>query len=168
MFEVAGIEAGYGEAQVLFGIDFHVNAGEAIAMLGRNGMGKTTTVRTIFGLLAARAGRVRCPCTVRASLPCRVLLPISRRGSRLRVTTSAASGSRPCWKSPGSRPCAWPPLLLLDPDALHDDRLSWRLAVDRHRANRPNDFHAGNHPTECRGVANLAIPITQLVSSTVP
>jgi branched-chain amino acid transport system ATP-binding protein len=59
MFEVAGIEAGYGEAQVLFGVDLHVNAGEAIAMLGRNGMGKTTAVRAMFGLLAVRAGRVR-------------------------------------------------------------------------------------------------------------
>jgi branched-chain amino acid transport system ATP-binding protein len=58
MLEVRGLEAGYGEAQVLFGIDFDVMAGEVVALLGRNGMGKTTTVNSIFGLLPARAGRI--------------------------------------------------------------------------------------------------------------
>jgi branched-chain amino acid transport system ATP-binding protein len=56
VLEVFGLEAGYGEAQVLFGIDFGVKAGEVVALLGRNGMGKTTTVKSIFGLLPARAG----------------------------------------------------------------------------------------------------------------
>ena len=58
MLEVAGLQAGYGEAQVLFGIDFDVKAGEVVALLGRNGMGKTTTVKSIFGLLPPMAGRV--------------------------------------------------------------------------------------------------------------
>jgi branched-chain amino acid transport system ATP-binding protein len=58
MLEVAGLEAGYGEAQVLFGIELDVKAGEVVALLGRNGMGKTTTVNSIFGLLPVRAGRI--------------------------------------------------------------------------------------------------------------
>lgn len=58
MLEVEGLEAGYGEAQVLFGVDIDVKAGEVVALLGRNGMGKTTTVRSIFGLLPPMAGRI--------------------------------------------------------------------------------------------------------------
>ena len=58
MLSVEGLDAGYGEAQILFGIDLTVGEGEVVTLLGRNGMGKTTTVRTIMGLLPARAGRV--------------------------------------------------------------------------------------------------------------
>ncbi|AXQ95299.1 ABC transporter ATP-binding protein [Cereibacter azotoformans] len=53
-----GIIAGYGGSQVLAGIDLGLGAGEAVALLGRNGMGKTTTVRTIFGLLRPTSGRI--------------------------------------------------------------------------------------------------------------
>jgi branched-chain amino acid transport system ATP-binding protein len=59
MLELENIEASYGASQVLFGIGFRVDAGEVVTLLGRNGMGKTTTVRTIMGLLKARAGQVR-------------------------------------------------------------------------------------------------------------
>ena len=58
MLRVEALEAGYGEAPVLFGIDLDVQAGEVVALLGRNGMGKTTTVRAIFGLLRPTAGRI--------------------------------------------------------------------------------------------------------------
>ena len=58
MLCVEGIEAGYGEAQVLFGVDLEVAGGEVVALLGRNGMGKTTIVRGIFGLLPRRKGRI--------------------------------------------------------------------------------------------------------------
>ncbi len=58
MLEVESLHAGYGEAPVVFGVGFKVAAGEVMALLGRNGMGKTTTVRTLFGLLPASAGRV--------------------------------------------------------------------------------------------------------------
>ncbi len=58
MLHVEALEAGYGEAQVLFGVDLDVRAGEVVALLGRNGMGKTTTVRSIFGLLRPSRGRV--------------------------------------------------------------------------------------------------------------
>ena len=58
MLQVEGLETAYGDSQVLFGIDLDVARGEVLALLGRNGMGKTTTVRSIFGLLQPLAGRV--------------------------------------------------------------------------------------------------------------
>ena len=58
MLTVENLDAGYGEAQILFGVDLAVGAGEVVTLLGRNGMGKTTTVRAIMGLIRPRAGRV--------------------------------------------------------------------------------------------------------------
>ncbi|WP_420100889.1 ABC transporter ATP-binding protein [Bosea sp. (in: a-proteobacteria)] len=58
MLSVEGLDAGYGEAQILFGVDLSVGDGEVVTLLGRNGMGKTTTIRAIMGLLPARAGKV--------------------------------------------------------------------------------------------------------------
>jgi branched-chain amino acid transport system ATP-binding protein len=58
MLAVEGLEAGYGPAQVLFGVGFGVAAGEVVSLLGRNGMGKTTTVRALMGLIPATAGSV--------------------------------------------------------------------------------------------------------------
>ncbi len=59
MLTVRGLQGGYGDSQVLFGMDFEVREGEAVSLIGRNGMGKTTTVRTLMGLLPARGGEVR-------------------------------------------------------------------------------------------------------------
>ncbi len=58
MLDVSGLQAAYGESRILFGIDLHVAKGEVVTLLGRNGMGKTTTIRAIFGLLRPTAGRV--------------------------------------------------------------------------------------------------------------
>ncbi|WID95965.1 ABC transporter ATP-binding protein [Bosea vestrisii] len=58
MLTVEALQAGYGEAQILFGVDLAVGAGEVVTLLGRNGMGKTTTVRAIMGLIRPRSGRV--------------------------------------------------------------------------------------------------------------
>ena len=58
MLRVENLETFYGESQVLFGMDLEVDAGEVVTLLGRNGMGKTTTVRSIMGLTRPRAGRV--------------------------------------------------------------------------------------------------------------
>jgi branched-chain amino acid transport system ATP-binding protein len=58
MLAVEGLRAGYGPAEVLFGIDFAVGPGEAISLLGRNGMGKTTTIRALMGLIPTRGGAV--------------------------------------------------------------------------------------------------------------
>jgi branched-chain amino acid transport system ATP-binding protein len=56
MLNVDNLQAAYGPAQVLFGVTFTVEAGEVVTLLGRNGMGKTTTLRTIMGLLPAKGG----------------------------------------------------------------------------------------------------------------
>jgi branched-chain amino acid transport system ATP-binding protein len=59
LLEVDGIETCYGLSQVLFGLSLKVRSGEMVALMGRNGMGKTTTIRSIMGLTPARAGVVR-------------------------------------------------------------------------------------------------------------
>ncbi len=56
--KVAGIESSYGESQVLFGMSLDIGEGEVVTLLGRNGMGKTTTVRTIMGMLKPQAGEI--------------------------------------------------------------------------------------------------------------
>jgi branched-chain amino acid transport system ATP-binding protein len=59
MLEVEAIDAFYGRSQVLFGMGIRVGAGEVVTLMGRNGMGKTTTIRAIMGLLPVAAGHVR-------------------------------------------------------------------------------------------------------------
>src|SRR3984957_4150913 len=59
LLEVDGIETCYGLSQVLFGLSLTVRSGEMVAMMGRNGMGKTTTIRSILGLTPARWGAIR-------------------------------------------------------------------------------------------------------------
>jgi branched-chain amino acid transport system ATP-binding protein len=59
MLSVRQLQASYGAAQVLFDISLEVNAGEVVTLIGRNGMGKTTTIRSIMGLLCPRGGEVR-------------------------------------------------------------------------------------------------------------
>jgi branched-chain amino acid transport system ATP-binding protein len=58
MLRLDGLEAAYGVSQVLFGITLAVEAGQLVTLLGRNGMGKTTTVRAVMGIVPLRAGRV--------------------------------------------------------------------------------------------------------------
>ena len=58
MLELAGVQSGYGEVQVLYDVSLKVGQGEVVTLLGRNGMGKTTTVRSIMGLLPPRAGEI--------------------------------------------------------------------------------------------------------------
>jgi branched-chain amino acid transport system ATP-binding protein len=59
LLEVAGIETFYGSSQALFGMEFTVRPGEFATLLGRNGMGKSTTVKTVMGLVRPRRGQVR-------------------------------------------------------------------------------------------------------------
>src|SRR5438552_5604293 len=58
MLTVDSLETAYGPSQVLFGVSLHVGAGQVVTLLGRNGMGKTTTVRSIMGITPPRAGRI--------------------------------------------------------------------------------------------------------------
>ena len=77
MLELDHIDAGYGAGQVLFGVCLTVNAGACVSLMGRNGMGKTTTVRTIMGQLPLLAGRIgRCG----DARPARPSVDIARAG----------------------------------------------------------------------------------------
>src|ERR1051325_215069 len=69
MLEIGGLEAGYGEGRVLFGVDLAVRAGEVATLLGRNGMGKTTTISAIMGIIRPSAGAVRFDGRAIAGLP---------------------------------------------------------------------------------------------------
>jgi branched-chain amino acid transport system ATP-binding protein len=58
MLEVSGLDAWYGQAQILYGVGLRVQAGECVALVGRNGAGKSTTMKAIMGLLARKRGRI--------------------------------------------------------------------------------------------------------------
>ena len=58
MLEVKDIEASYGPSQVLFGVSLSIQEGEVVSLLGRNGMGKTTTIRTMMGMGPLQSGSV--------------------------------------------------------------------------------------------------------------
>jgi branched-chain amino acid transport system ATP-binding protein len=59
LLELSNVETRYGLSQVLFGVSLEIGAGEMVTLMGRNGMGKTTTVRSIMGLTPATAGSIR-------------------------------------------------------------------------------------------------------------
>jgi branched-chain amino acid transport system ATP-binding protein len=58
MLEVRALQTSYGRSQVLFGVDFSVPNGKVVTLLGRNGMGKTTTVRSVMGIARPRSGTI--------------------------------------------------------------------------------------------------------------
>ena len=59
LLEVANLHAYYGESHILHGVDFSVNKGEVVTLLGRNGAGRTTTLRAILGLTGTRSGSIK-------------------------------------------------------------------------------------------------------------
>ncbi|MBP2228088.1 branched-chain amino acid transport system ATP-binding protein [Azospirillum agricola] len=69
LLDVAGLEAWYGRAHILTGVDLTVGRGEVVALMGRNGAGKTTTLKAIMGLVGQRAGRVAFEDRAIAALP---------------------------------------------------------------------------------------------------
>jgi branched-chain amino acid transport system ATP-binding protein len=69
MLAVRGLKAGYGAAEVLFDVSLDIAAGEVVTLLGRNGMGKTTTVSAIMGLVPPRGGEIRFEGAAVAGLP---------------------------------------------------------------------------------------------------
>ncbi|WP_061026084.1 ABC transporter ATP-binding protein [Bradyrhizobium sp. CCH5-F6] len=69
LLDVEGIETCYGLSQVLFGLSLSIRPGEMVSLMGRNGMGKTTTIRSIMGLTPARAGTIRFAGTEVRQLP---------------------------------------------------------------------------------------------------
>jgi branched-chain amino acid transport system ATP-binding protein len=58
MMQVSGLHAFYGESHILHGVDFDVSRGEVVALLGRNGAGRTTTLKALLGLVGRRSGSV--------------------------------------------------------------------------------------------------------------
>ena len=56
MLEMEGLDAFYGQSQALFGMSLSVEAGQVVSLMGRNGMGKSTTIRSIMGLIRPRGG----------------------------------------------------------------------------------------------------------------
>ena len=110
LLEIDGIETCYGLSQVLFGLQLTIKSGEMIALMGRNGMGKTTTIRSIMGLTPARAGTIRFAGTdVRALPSYRIaqlgigLVPEGRQifpNLTVRENLVAASGNRLGAKDP--------------------------------------------------------------------
>jgi branched-chain amino acid transport system ATP-binding protein len=59
LLQVSGLESFYGASQALFGVDFSVGQSEVVALMGRNGMGKTTAISSVLGLIRPRGGKVR-------------------------------------------------------------------------------------------------------------
>lgn len=58
MLKVNGLQGGYGQSQVLFDVNLEINKGEVVTLLGRNGMGKTTTVSSVMGILKPTSGDI--------------------------------------------------------------------------------------------------------------
>ncbi|MBU1360345.1 MAG: ABC transporter ATP-binding protein [Gammaproteobacteria bacterium] len=69
VLEVSGLQASYGATPILQGVDLRVGKGEIVALIGRNGVGKTTTMRCLMGLLRTRAGSIRLLGSDIATLP---------------------------------------------------------------------------------------------------
>ncbi|MBC7716939.1 MAG: ATP-binding cassette domain-containing protein, partial [Pseudorhodobacter sp.] len=59
LLEVKDLQGWYGESHVLHGVNFHVNEGEVVTLLGRNGAGRTSTLRAIMGLIGSRKGSIK-------------------------------------------------------------------------------------------------------------
>ena len=78
LLDVENLQAGYGDSRVLFDISLSVHPGEVVTLMGRNGMGKTTTIMTILGMLKAEAGVIRIDGRdMTASLPTGSRRPVS-------------------------------------------------------------------------------------------
>ena len=58
MLQLKDVTSGYGSSKVLFGMSFGASSGEVISLIGRNGMGKTTTIKTLMGQLPATGGSI--------------------------------------------------------------------------------------------------------------
>jgi len=69
LLSISGLNAWYGESHILHGVDFQVHEGEVVCLLGRNGAGRTTTMRAIMGLVGKRTGSIRIDGTESIKLP---------------------------------------------------------------------------------------------------
>lgn len=69
VLDIKGLNAWYGESHVLHGVDLHVGRGELVALIGRNGAGRTSTLRAVLGLTGSRQGSIRINGTETITLP---------------------------------------------------------------------------------------------------
>jgi branched-chain amino acid transport system ATP-binding protein len=118
MLEVEGLEAWYGAAQILFEPSFHVGRGEVVALMGRNGAGKSTTLKALMALIPRRAGTVR---FLGEDISRLKSFEIARRGlgfvpedrrifSDLTVLENLDVGRQPARRLPDGRPApSWTP-----------------------------------------------------------
>lgn len=113
LLEIEGLDAWYGEAQILFGLALQVAAGEAVALVGRNGVGKSTTMKAIMGLVRRRAHRLAFRGSDLAALPTHAIarlgigyVPEDRRiFAELTVRENLDLGRRP--RPPGATLPDW-------------------------------------------------------------
>ena len=75
--EVTDLHGWYGESHVLHGINFHVDEGEVVTLLGRNGAGRTSTLRAILGLIGSRKGSVKVHGVETIAMPTHRIIPAS-------------------------------------------------------------------------------------------
>ena len=154
MLKLEHLAAGYGPAQVLFDVSLAVGEGEVVTLIGRNGMGKTTTIRVLMGLLPARGGAAHFDGRALIGLPPyriaqaglglvpegRQIFPTLTVEENL-VATAAARFGPPRWRLrdvyavlPGARRTAPP----------HGQRDFRRRAADAGDRPRPHDQSAGS------------------------
>ncbi len=69
LLKVSGLQSFYGESHILHGVDFEIREGEVVTLLGRNGVGKTTTLKSVMGVVTQRTGSVRFAGTETVGLP---------------------------------------------------------------------------------------------------
>jgi len=104
MLAVSGLHAWNGESHILHGVDFEVRRGEVVTLLGRNGVGKTTTLKSIMGMVGRRQGSVRfegaqtIALRVAAQLGQRVVLSAPVR--RITQSTSGVTVDGEIWTRP--------------------------------------------------------------------
>jgi branched-chain amino acid transport system ATP-binding protein len=122
MLSVKNLTAHYGAAQVLFGISLDVRPGEVVALMGRNGAGKSTTLRTIMGLVPQRTGRVsfedhdisRTPTHLIAKAGLGYVPEDRRIFTELSVMENLDVGRQPPRRLPDGRDIAWTPEALFE------------------------------------------------------
>ena len=90
VLRIEGLHAWYGESHILHGVDVSVNEGEVVCLLGRNGAGRTTTMRAIMGLTGARKGSIK----VKGQDDVAVTLRRTRLCQRLTATLAVTRGLR--------------------------------------------------------------------------
>ena len=90
LLSVRGLNAWYGESQVLHGVDFNVQGGEVVTLLGRNGAGKTTTLKSVMGMVEKRTGAVQFRAWRQSTCPPTGLRALASRYARRSAAFSPA------------------------------------------------------------------------------